>query len=49
MNRFKYKVTLEVEVEAFDSTDALDAIQDVFGLGEQNGVEIVDFEVTQTK
>lgn len=44
MDKFKYKVQLTVEVEAFDAGDAWEAVQDNFGLGDQGGVTVVDFE-----
>lgn len=44
MKTFKYQVTLEVEVDAFDESDAWDAVQDAFGLGENYGIRIVDCE-----
>lgn len=40
MNRFKFEVTLTVEVEAFDESDAWDAILDNFGVGEASGLTI---------
>lgn len=40
MNKFKYLVELEVEVEAYDQSDARDILEDVFGLGEDCGVTI---------
>lgn len=39
MNKYTYKVTLVVAVEAFDEDDAFDALQDCFGIGE-NGAGI---------
>lgn len=44
MNRYRYTVTLEVEVEAFDSGDAMEMLQDAFGLGENCGTQIVECE-----
>ena len=45
MNRLKYKVTLEVEVEAFDEDDAWDALQDAFGVGDNgSGITVTDCE-----
>ena len=43
METYKYKVTLEVEVEAFDDSDAFDAIQDEFGIGDQNGITVTSW------
>lgn len=42
MKTFRYEVVLQVEVDAFEESDAWDAVQDAFGLGEQMGVNIVD-------
>lgn len=47
MNVYRYRVTLEVEVEAFDSTDANDAMQDAFGPGENCGTTITNCEYTE--
>lgn len=47
MNTFKYRVILEVEVEAFDEADAWEAVQDAFGLGENCGTKVVDCEYTE--
>ena len=44
MNKFTYTVTLQVEVEAFDYSDAWDAVQDAFGTGDQLGVNITQCE-----
>ena len=45
MNKFRYKVNLVVEVEAFDEDDAWDALQDAFGVGENgSGITVTDCE-----
>lgn len=44
METFKYQVKLTVEVEAFDESDAWDAVQDAFGIGEELGVTVTDCE-----
>ncbi len=44
MNTFKYQVILSVEVEAFDESDAWDAVQDNFGIGDSSGVLVTDCE-----
>lgn len=49
METFKYKVTLTVEVEAFDESDAWDAVQDAFGIGDNAGVVVVDCNYEQSK
>jgi hypothetical protein len=45
METFKYRVVLDVEVEAFDDSDAFDAIMDEFGVGEQPGLTVTACEV----
>ena len=49
MNKFKYLVELEVEVEAFDDGDARELLEDCFGLGEDCGVTIksATFDATE--
>jgi hypothetical protein len=44
MNKFKYEVTLTVEVEAFDESDAWEAIQDNFGIGDATGLTVLTCE-----
>lgn len=46
MNTYMVSVTLQVEVQAFDESDAREAISDCFGEGDFCGVEVVDHEVT---
>lgn len=43
--RFIYNLLLQVEVEAFDESDAAQAIDDCFGRGEVCGLEVKDLEV----
>lgn len=49
MNTFRYKIVLTAEVEAFDESDAWEAIEDEFGVGEQMGVTIVACEYKELK
>jgi hypothetical protein len=49
METYRYKIVQTVEVEAFDPSDAWDAIQDEFGIGEQNGIVVVDCEYKELK
>ena len=49
MNKFKYKVSLVVEVEAFDSSDAWEAVQDAFGIGDNMGITVIDCEYEEIK
>lgn len=44
MNTYRYKVTLEVEVDAFEETDAEVAVEDAFGMGENLGIRITSSE-----
>lgn len=45
MKNYSYRITLDVEVEAFDESDAWSAIQEVIGTGDMGGgVTIVDCE-----
>lgn len=49
MDKFKYTVRLEVEVDAFDESDAWDAVQDAFGIGENMGVVVTDCEYKEKR
>lgn len=49
MNIFRYEVKLVVEVEAFDDSDAWEAVQDHFGIGEETGVTVTDCEYRELK
>lgn len=44
MKTYKYVVKLVVEVEAFDDSDAWDAVQDAFGIGDNMGVMVTECE-----
>lgn len=45
MNRYVISVTLQVEVDAFNATDALEAVEDVFGPGAAVGLSVTDLRV----
>lgn len=45
MEKYRFDVSLVVEVEAFNMLDAEDMIRDSLGLGDAMGVEIVESEV----
>jgi hypothetical protein len=49
MNTFEYTVTLKVSVEAFDESDAWDAVQDAFGAGDQMGVNVLQCEFEENR
>lgn len=45
MKKYRFDVSLVVEVEAFNEIDAEEAIRDEFGLGEVCGLNVVESEV----
>lgn len=49
METFKYTVKLEVEIEAFDESDAWDAIQEAFGVGETGAVIVTSCEYKEKR
>lgn len=49
MNKYTYEVHLRVEVEAFDESDAWDAVQDAFGVGDQAGVMVLDCDYEEVR
>jgi hypothetical protein len=49
METYRYTIKLDVEVEAFDDSDAWDAVQDAFGVGDQMGVRVVDCEYKEKR
>lgn len=44
MDTYKYTIKLTVEIDAFDESDAWDAIQEAFGVGETGAVNVIDCE-----
>jgi hypothetical protein len=44
MKEFYYDLKLRVKIPAFDEDDAWEAIQDTFGVGETNGIEVLECE-----
>lgn len=45
MEKYRYVLTLNVEVEAFNEDDAWEAIQDTFGVGvSESGVTVTECE-----
>lgn len=49
MNKFKYQIVLTAVVEAFDESDAWDAVQDAFGVGDNFGVVVTNCEYEEVK
>lgn len=49
MDKFKYQIVLTVEVEAFDDSDAWDAVQDAFGIGTTGAVTVTDCEYKEKR
>ena len=48
MDIFKFLVELEVEVEAYDASDAHEMVEDAFGLGEDCGVTIKTVKIDES-
>lgn len=49
MNTYRYKVSLVIEVDAFDESDAWDAVQEQFGVGSDLGIKITECEYKETR
>lgn len=49
MNTYKVSVALEVEVQAFDESDALEAVSDCFGPGTSAGIDVTEYKVLDHK
>jgi hypothetical protein len=49
METFEYTVKMTVQVDAFDESDAWDALQDAFGIGESFGVTVTDCEYQENR
>ncbi len=45
MNTYFVSVNLQVEVNAFSQEDALDSVEDCFGVGDACGLQVVEFEI----
>ena len=45
MKTYRVSVALEVEVQAFDEADALEAVNDCFGPGESAGLLVTEYEL----
>lgn len=45
MNTYIVSVNLQVEVQAFSEEDALESVEDVFGLGDTCGLNVTEFTV----
>lgn len=46
MNKYKFRVVLDVEVEAYDEADAEDVLRDIFGPGDDCGANVMEFKAT---
>lgn len=49
MEKYKWTVKLEVEIEAFDESDAWDAVQEAFGVGETGAVNVTSCEYREKR
>jgi len=45
MDNYRFTLSVDVEVEAFSHEDAIDLINDVFGPGDDCGVEVTKIEI----
>lgn len=45
METYEFEVTVTVKVDAFSEGDAKELVEDVFGPGNDCGVEVVDFNI----
>lgn len=48
METFKFRLDVEVEVEAFTVEDAEDAVRDCFGPGRMSGIDINSLAVVRS-
>lgn len=48
MEKFTYLVELQVEVDAYDSSDAREMVEDAFGLGDDCGVTIKSVKIDES-
>jgi hypothetical protein len=44
MDTYKFKVVMEVEVPAFNESDALSTVMDTYAVGDNCGTTVVDCE-----
>lgn len=49
MKTYKFTLEVEVEVDAYSAQDAEDMVQDVFGPGNDCGVEVNSLKITEGK
>ena len=49
METFQYTVKLNVTVEAFDESDAWEALQDAFGVGQTGAVDVTECEYRELR
>lgn len=49
MNKYTYIVKLQVSVDAFDESDAWEAVQDAFGTGDNMGVNVTECEFEEKR
>ncbi len=48
MKTYLVSIELQVEVQAFNKEDAFQAVEDVFGPGDANGLDVLEFEVLES-
>jgi hypothetical protein len=48
METFEFDIKLRVQVQAFDESDALDTVMDVYAVGENCGTTVTDCEYLES-
>lgn len=49
MEKYVYQIKMEVEVEAFDESDAWEAIEETFGIGNTGAVTVTQCEYKEKR
>lgn len=49
MDTYRFKIELEIEVDAFTPDDAEDSIKDVFGPGKECGLDVLSLVVVDSR
>lgn len=47
METYEFEVTLKVRVEAYEQSDAEDAVSDVFATGDELGLTVTDVSIVK--
>lgn len=49
MDKYEYTVILKVSIDAFDESDAWEAVQDAFGVGDTGAVSVTQCEYKEKR